>query len=275
MGAVNLSYVSRLPPVGDIVKQHDEEGALMRTIGMLGGMSWESTAEYYRLLNRGVAERLGGLHSARVLMHSVDFAGVAEMMRTGDWETIGVMLGEAASALERAGADVVVITSNTIHQVAPAIERAIRVPFIHIVDPIGSALATNGVRRAGLLGTRYTMELPFWRERMVSGFGVELVVPNEADRELVHRVIFDELCRGRIVPTSREAYLDVVDRLGDAGAEAVIFGCTEISLLLRPEDVRLPVYDTTALHVEAVIRFALGQLEGNGQRAQGPNDARH
>lgn len=260
MGAVDHSYVSRRPPVGDIVNSMTKSKVPMRTIGMIGGMSWESTAEYYRLLNRGIAERLGGLHSARVLMHSFDFAGVAEMQRSGDWETAGVMLGEAAAALERAGADAMLLTTNTMHQVAPAVERALRVPFIHIVDPTGSTLAANGVRRAGLLGTRYTMELPFWRERMLSGFGIELVVPSEADRELVHRVIFDELCLGRIVPASREAFVGVVDRLAGAGAEAVIFGCTEIGLLLRPDDVRLPAYDTTVLHVEAAVRFALADV---------------
>jgi len=229
----------------------------MRMIGLLGGMSWESTAEYYRLLNRGVAERLGELHSARLLLHSVNFAEVAAMQRAGDWAAAGVLLGEAASALERAGAEAIVLATNTMHQVAPAIEGAIGVPFIHIVDPTGSALAANGVRRAGLLGTRYTMELPFWRDRLAKNFGIELVVPDEADRELVHRVIFDELCRGRIDPASREAYVGVVDRLGSAGADAVIFGCTEIGLLLRPEDVRLPAYDTTVLHAEAAVQFAL------------------
>ena len=229
----------------------------MRTVGLLGGMSWESTAEYYRLLNRGVAERLGGLHSARLLLHSVDFAEVADLQRAGDWDAAGTMLGNAATALQRAGADAIVLATNTMHQVAPAIERAIGVPFIHIVDPTGSALAAKSVRRAGLLGTRYTMELPFWRERLAKNFGIELEVPSEADRELVHRVIYDELCRGRIDPSSREAYVAVVDRLASAGAEAVIFGCTEIGLLLRPDDVRLPAYDTTALHVEAAIQFAL------------------
>lgn len=229
----------------------------MRAIGLLGGMSWESTAEYYRLLNRGVAERLGGLHSARLLLHSVDFAEVADMQRAGDWDAAGTLLGEAAAGLERVGADAIVLATNTMHQVAPAIERAIGVPFIHIVDPTGSALASNGVRRAGLLGTRYTMELPFWRERLARTFGIALDVPSDADRELVHRVIYEELCRGRIDPLSREAYVGVVDRLASAGAEAVIFGCTEIGLLLRPDDVRLPAYDTTALHVEAAVRFAL------------------
>jgi aspartate racemase len=236
----------------------------MRMIGLLGGMSWESTAEYYRLLNRGVAERLGGLHSARLLLHSMDFDEVAAMQRAGDWDAAGELLGEAAAALERAGADAIVLTTNTMHQVARAIEGAIGVPFIHIVDPTGSALVANGVRRAGLIGTRYTMELPFWRDRLAKSVGIELIVPDEADRELVHRVIFDELCRGRIDPTSRDAYVGVVDRLASAGADAVIFGCTEIGLLLRPDDVRLPVYDTTVLHAEAAVQFALSSRGPSG-----------
>jgi aspartate racemase len=220
-------------------------------------MSWESTTEYYRLLNRGISERLGGLHSARLLMHSVDFADVATMQQAGDWRAAGALLGEAAAGLESIGAAAIVLATNTMHQVAGDIERAIGVPLIHIVDPTGEALVRHGVRRAGLLGTRYTMELPFWKERLLDRYGIELIVPDEADRVLVHRVIFDELCRGRIDPVSRAEYVSVTERLGASGAEAVIFGCTEIGLLVRPDDVPLPAFDTTVLHAAAAVEFSL------------------
>jgi aspartate racemase len=229
----------------------------MRTIGVLGGMSWESTAEYYRLLNRGIADRLGGLHSARLIVHSVDFAEVAAMQQAGDWAGAGVLLADAAAGLERAGAKAIVLATNTMHQVAASIEAAVSIPLIHIVDPTGEAMARHGVRRAGLIGTRYTMELPFWRERLRDRYGIDLVVPEEDDRALVHRVIFDELCRGRIDAESRAKYVSVTERLRDAGAEAVIFGCTEIGLLLSPEDVSLPAFDTTMLHAGAAVAFSL------------------
>ena len=229
----------------------------MRTLGVLGGMSWESTAEYYRLLNRGVADRLGGLHSARILMHSVDFAEVAGMQQAGNWAEAGVLLGEAARGLQRIGASAIVLATNTMHQVAREIEAAISVPLLHIVDPTGEAMARHGVRRAGLLGTRYTMELPFWAQRLRERYGIDLVVPDEFDRALVHRVIFDELCRGRIDETSRAQYVAVTERLHKKGAEAVIFGCTEIGLLIKPDEVALPSFDTTALHAAAAVSFAL------------------
>ena len=235
----------------------------MRTLGLLGGMSWESTAEYYRLINRGVAERLGGLHSARLVMHSVDFDEIASLQRTGDGRAAGALLGDAARGLEQIGAAAIVLATNTMHQVASDIERAVTVPLLHIVDPTGAALARQGVRRAGLLGTRYTMELPFWRDRLRERYAIDLVVPDERDRALVHRVIFDELCRGRIEPSSRAEYVAVTDRLATAGAEAVILGCTEIGLLLRPEDVALPAFDTTALHASAAVAFSLAG-DGNG-----------
>ena len=229
----------------------------MRTLGVLGGMSWESTAEYYRLLNQGVAERLGGLHSARLVMHSVDFAEIAEMQQAGQWRAAGSLLAEAAAGLERVGAEAIVLATNTMHQVAADIERAIEIPLIHIVDPTGEALARHRVRRAGLLGTRYTMELPFWRDRLRDRHGIELVIPDATDRALVHRVIFDELCRGRIEPASRAEYVAVTERLRAAGAEAVIFGCTEIGMLLRQDSVVLPVFDTTVLHAAAAVAFSL------------------
>ena len=238
----------------------------MRTLGLLGGMSWESTAEYYRLINRGVADQLGGLHSARLVMHSVDFAEIAELQRAGDWSAAGAILGNASAGLERAGAEAIVLATNTMHHVAGDIERAVAIPLIHIVDPTGRALARHGVQRAGLLGTRYTMELPFWAERLRERHGVELVVPGEPERALVHRVIFEELCRGRIEPSSRASYVAVTERLRAAGAEAVIFGCTEIGLLLRPEDVALPAFDTTVLHAAAAVQFSLADVASSAPR---------
>jgi aspartate racemase len=230
----------------------------MRYLGLLGGMSWESTAEYYRLVNRAVAERLGGLHSAPLLVHSVDFAPVAAMQAADDWAGAGAVLARAAAGLERAGAEAIVLCTNTMHHVAPAIEAAVAVPLLHVVDVTGTALRTAGVRRAGLLGTRYTMELPFWRERLAERAGIDLVVPEDGDRALVHRVIYEELVRGRVEPGSRVAYVEVIRRLGDAGAEAVVLGCTEIGLLIGAADSSLPVFDTTALHAAAAADFILG-----------------
>lgn len=230
----------------------------MRCLGMLGGMSWESTTEYYRLINRAVAARMGGLHSAPLLIHSVDFAPLAETMARGDWAALGAQLAGAARGLEGAGAEAILVCTNTMHHVATEIEAAVSIPLLHIVDPVGRALREAGVTRAALLGTRFTMELPFWRERLEAGSGIRLVVPDAEDRETVHRIIFDELCRGEIRPASRAAYVDVIRRLRDAGAEAVVFGCTEISLLLDPADSPLLVVDTTALHAAAAVDFITG-----------------
>jgi aspartate racemase len=229
----------------------------MRRLGLIGGMSWESTTEYYRLINRGVAARLGGLHSADLVLHSVNFAEVAALQQAHDWDAAGRLLAESARGLEGAGAAGLVLCTNTMHHVAAHLEAATAVPLLHIVDPTGRALARAGVTRAGLLGTRYTMELPFWRERLQERFGIALVVPDADDRTVVHDIIYEELCRGKIEPRSRDAYVAIIDRLSQAGAEAVVLGCTEIALLVRAEDTRLPVFDTTALHAEAAVEFAL------------------
>lgn len=226
-------------------------------LGLLGGMSWESTAEYYRLINTAVADRRGGLHSAPLLIHSVDFAEIAQLQEQGDWAGAGALLAEAARGLERAGASALVLCTNTMHQVAPAIEAAVDIPLLHIVDVTGAALQAAGIRRAGLLGTRYTMESPFWRERLEARCDIEVVVPPAAQRAAVHRVIFDELCRGVVNGRSRAEYIEVMDGLAGAGAEAVILGCTEIGLLIRAADAPLPVFDTTALHVDAAVAYLL------------------
>jgi len=247
-----------------IVKE--AERSVVRTLGLLGGMSWESTAEYYRLINRGVAERLGGRHSARLLMHSVDIDDFAALQHAGDWWAAGAMLGDAARGLERIGAEAIVLATDTMHEVATAIESAIDIPLIHIVDPTGEALARQRIRRAGLLGTRYTMELPFWREQMRERYSIEILVPDEADRALVHRVIIDELDQGRIDAASRAQYVMITERLQAAGADALIFGRTEIGLLLGPDDVALPAFDTTALHAAAAVSFSLAEVPGESRQ---------
>jgi aspartate racemase len=227
----------------------------MRTIGLLGGMSWESTAEYYRLANEGVRDRLGGLHSARLLLHSVDFAEVAELQRQDRWSDAGQLLGQAAKGLEAAGAELLLICTNTMHLVADQVQAAVSVPLLHIVDTTADAVRAAGLTRVGLLGTRFTMEQPFYRERMAT-LGVEAIVPEQDDRDEVHRVIFDELCQGVVRDASREAYRAAIARLVAAGAEGVILGCTEIELLVGPQDSPVPVFPTTRLHVEAALKAA-------------------
>jgi aspartate racemase len=239
---------------------------MLRVLGLIGGMSWESTAEYYRHINRGIAARLGGLHSASMLLHTIDFAPLAELQKAGKWDEAGKVLARSALTLERAGAEAIVMTSNTMHQVASAIEDAVRIPLLHIVDPTGRALESAGVKRAGLLGTSYTMELPFWKERMARRFGISVLTPEADDRAMVHKVIFEELCLGQIRGASREAFGKVAARLAAAGAEALILGCTEIGLLIGPQDVTLPVFDTTRYHCEAAVDFA---TRTEGPKTQG------
>jgi aspartate racemase len=228
----------------------------MRRIGLLGGMSWESSALYYEILNEAVRERLGGYHSARVLMSSVDFAEVEAMQAAGEWDAAGALLAAEAAALEAAGAECLVLCTNTMHKVADAIEAATSVPLVHIVDVTAAAVRAAGLSRVALLGTRFTMEQAFVRDRLAA-HGVEALVPPAEDRELVHEVIYGELVRGVVREESREAYVDVVARLVADGAEGVVLGCTEIELLLRPEDVDVPVFATTRLHALAALDFAL------------------
>lgn len=234
----------------------------MKRLGILGGMSWESTSHVYQLLNRDVAARLGGLHSADLLMRSVDFADIEALQRSGDWDRAAQLLGEAGAGLKRAGAQGLLLATNTMHKIADEIERVAGLPLIHIVDATAAALKAAGVTRAGLLATRYTMEQDFYRGRMRERHGIEVVVPDaEAARAEVHRVIYEELCRGRIVDASREFFRGAVRDLGAAqGAQAVILGCTEICLLLdpsRPADAPLPLFDGTALHARAAVDWML------------------
>lgn len=228
----------------------------MKTLGLIGGMSWESTVPYYRLVNQTVAERLGGLHSARLLLYSVDFAEIERLQHAGDWDAAGRVLADVACALRAGGAELLVICTNTMHKVADAVEAASGLPLVHIADATADAVTAAGLRRIGLLGTRFTMEQPFYRERL-ERHGLEVLLPDAAQRALVHRTIYDELCRGRIEPASRAAYRAIIASLVERGAQAVILGCTEIGLFVQPGDADVPLFDTTALHARAAALAAL------------------
>jgi amino-acid racemase len=230
----------------------------MRVIGLLGGMSWESTVTYYQELNRGVRKRLGGLHSASCLLSSVDFAEVEQMQERGAWNEAGKYLAEHARQLELGGAECVVLCTNTMHRVYDSIRAAVTIPVLHIADGTAEPLDRAGYRTVGLLGTRYTMEQDFYRSRLTER-GFTVMTPDAEQRELVHEIIYTELCLGKVLDHSREAYLEVVESLARRGAEAVILGCTEIGLLLNEANCPLPVFDTTLLHVEAALDWALGQ----------------
>ncbi|HEY3682255.1 MAG TPA: aspartate/glutamate racemase family protein [Streptosporangiaceae bacterium] len=229
-----------------------------RVIGLLGGMSWESSAEYYRLLNELVRDRLGGLHSARCVLASVDFAEVEEMQVAGRWDDAGRLLAEAAAGLEAAGAESVLICTNTMHKVADTVRDAISVPLLHLADATAAAVTGAGLTTVGLLGTAFTMEQDFYRSRLAA-HGLDVLVPGEADRREVHRVIYEELCLGVVREGSRRAYQAVIDRLVAAGAGGVILGCTEIELLIGTDDSPVPVFPTTRLHAEAAVRWSLGE----------------
>lgn len=234
-----------------------------KTLGLIGGMSWESTVPYYREINQAVKEQLGGLHSARIILYSVDFAEVEHLQATGQWEAAGELLAEVAQKLERAGADALVLCTNTMHKVAEVISDAVHIPLLHIADPTAVAIKQAGHTTVGLLGTRFTMEQDFYRRRLEQEHGLTVLTPEPADRELVHRVIYDELCLGHVLPASRDAYRRVMAELGARGAQAIILGCTEIAMLIGPHDCDLPLFDTTQLHAQSAAQWALGtaQLE--------------
>jgi aspartate racemase len=229
----------------------------MKVIGLIGGMSWESSAVYYRLVNEGVRARLGGQHNARSLLYTVDFADVEAMQHAGRWDEAGDVLADAARRLERGGADCVVLCTNTMHKLADRIETVVAIPLLHIVDATAGALLARGCDRVGLLATAFTMEQEFYRGRLRERFGIEAIVPDEADRRLVHRVIYDELCQGVVRPESKAAYVRVMRGLAERGARAIVLGCTEIMLLVGQADTDLPVFDTTALHAAAAVDWAL------------------
>ncbi|MFS2126721.1 aspartate/glutamate racemase family protein [Pseudomonas sp. Pseusp97] len=234
----------------------------MKTIGLIGGMSWESTIPYYRQINERIKERLGGLHSAKVALYSVDFHEIERLQHAGDWDAAGRVLANAARSLKAAGADLLVLCTNTMHKVAPAIEAAVDIPLLHIADPTAQAIRAAGVVTVGLLGTRFTMEQAFYKDRLVDRFGLQVLTPGEADRQVVHRIIYEELCLGRIRDESREEYRRIIGALVEQGAEAVILGCTEISLLVGAADAPVPLFDTTALHALYAADAALRGVPG-------------
>lgn len=231
----------------------------MKTIGVIGGMSWESTQTYYRLLNEQVRERLGGLHSAKVILNSVDFAEIEPLQHQGDWQGTADILVKAAQSLEAAGADFFLIGTNTMHKVAPEVQTAVKIPLLHIVDATAEALKADGITTVGLLGTKFTMEQAFYRERLEAQ-GLNVIIPNETQRNSVHEVIFKELCLGVTTSASKQAYLDIVSDLHQQGAQAVILGCTEIGMLIKPADTTVPLYDTTELHANAAVTYALSSV---------------
>ena len=231
----------------------------MKTIGMLGGMSWESTATYYRAINEGVKQALGGLHSARICMISVDFDEIEKLQQADDWDASAAILTEAARKVEAGGADFLIICTNTMHRVAPQIEQAISIPLLHIADATAEKLVRDGIKRVGLLGTRFTMEQDFYKSRLTDKYGIEVLTPETAARDLVHEVIYSELCLGRIDDQSRVEFLKIIDELSAQGAAAVILGCTEIALLVQQQQTTVPLYDTTEIHAMQTVAYALSE----------------
>lgn len=229
----------------------------MRTIGLIGGMSWESTVPYYRIINETVKERLGGFHSAKLILYSVDFHEIERLQHSGDWTEAGRLLAQAARSLQTAGAGFLVLCTNTMHKVADAIESAVDIPLLHIVDPTAEAIKHRGLTTVGLLGTRFTMEQEFYSGRLHKQHGIDVIIPDEVDREVVHGVIYDELCLGKSLDTSRTEYRRIIQRLVERGAQGVILGCTEISMLVGVADSPVPVFDTTSIHARQAAERAL------------------
>lgn len=229
----------------------------MRTIGLIGGMSWESSTQYYRIINQGVRGRLGGVHSAKSVMVSVDFGEIERLQHDGRWADLTARMVEAARQVERGGADFFLICTNTMHRMANEVEAAVAIPLLHIADPTAERITADGHARVGLLGTAFTMEQAFYKARLAERHGLEVLIPDQDDCAVVHRIIYEELVVGRVLDSSREAYRGVIARLVDRGVEAIILGCTEIMLLVGPDDSAVPLYDTTALHAEAAIEQAI------------------
>jgi len=229
----------------------------MKTIGLLGGMSWESTVEYYRAINQGVKKLLGGLHSAKIVLYSVDFDSIEKQQHMGNWQATAAILAKAARRIERVGADFLLICTNTMHKVAPEIEKAINIPLLHIADATAETLVQDGLKTVGLLGTAFTMEQDFYKGRLSERYGLKVMVPNESDRKLIHGIIYKELCLGNIQHSSRQEYVRIVGELAASGAEAIILGCTEIGMLIRQSDTNVPLYDTTAIHAAKAVEWAI------------------
>jgi aspartate racemase len=231
--------------------------ARMKVIGLIGGMSWESTVPYYRLINETIRARLGGLHSAKLVLYSVDFHEIERLQHAEDWQAAGELLAQAARSLEAAGAELLVLCTNTMHKVASQIEAAVRIPLLHIADPTAADIRAAGHSKVGLLGTRFTMEQAFYRDRLRERHGLDVRVPNDADRAIVHRVIYEELCLGQALTASRAEYRRILAALVEQGAEAIILGCTEIGLLVDPSDSAVPLFDTTRIHARAAAEWSV------------------
>jgi aspartate racemase len=229
----------------------------MKTIGLLGGMSWESTLGYYRAINEGIKKALGGLHSAKIAMFSIDFEPIERLQHAGDWEGTVAILSEAAQSIQAAGADFLLICTNTMHRIAPEIEAAIQIPLLHIVDATAEIIVNEGIKSVGLLGTSFTMEHEFFKGRLINNYGLHVLVPNDDDRKIVHDVIFQELCLGKIESDSKAEYLRIIDALTTQGAEAVILGCTEIGMLVNQTDTNVRLLDTTVIHAEKAVEYAI------------------
>ncbi|MCA2014542.1 aspartate/glutamate racemase family protein [Vibrio tritonius] len=229
----------------------------MKTIGMLGGMSWESTVSYYQEINESVKHKLGGLHSAKICLYSVDFDEIEKLQHQGNWDETANILSTAAKSVELAGADFLLICTNTMHKLAPQIEEAINIPILHIADATAKRLQIDGVKKVGLLGTRFTMEQEFYKSRISDNFGIDVIVPNSDEQTIIHDIIYQELCQGIIQESSRKQYLRIIANLASQGAEAVILGCTEIALLVKQTHTDVRLYDTTAIHAEEAVLFSL------------------
>ncbi|WP_050938554.1 aspartate/glutamate racemase family protein [Vibrio harveyi] len=229
----------------------------MKTIGLIGGMSWESTANYYQIINREVKARLGGLHSGKVCLYSVDFAEIETLQHQDRWDDTAIILAQAAKSVEAGGADFILICTNTMHKVADQIQQAVNVPLVHIADATAEQLVADGIKKVGLLGTRFTMEQDFYKQRLIDKFGVDVVVPSSDDQTIVHDVIYNELCKGEVRDDSRQHYLTIIEKLVEQGAEAVILGCTEIAMLVEPQHTDVKLYDTTEIHAKAAVEKAL------------------
>ncbi len=230
----------------------------MKTIGLLGGMSWESSASYYQLINEGVKEALGGLHSAKIVLYSVDFQEIETLQHQGEWDKTATLLANAAQQIESAGADFLLICTNTMHRVASLVEEQISIPLLHIADATAEEIVAAGIQKVGLLGTRFTMEQDFYKGRLTDKYGLGVLIPAATDRELIHQVIYDELCLGEINDSSRQAYKQIIKKLMDQGADGIILGCTEIALLVKPEDLpEVRLFDTTEIHAKKAVQWAL------------------
>ena len=229
----------------------------MQTIGLIGGMSWESTVSYYQSINRGIKKKLGGLHSAKLVLYSVDFAQIESLQHKGDWDEAANILAGAALSLQKAGADFVLICTNTMHKVAAEVEQAITLPLLHIADATGMQLQQDGITKVGLLGTKFTMTEAFYKHRLTEKFAIEVLIPTPLEQNIVHQVIYDELCLGKVIDNSRHQFVEVIRGLHKRGAQAVILGCTEIALLVQQAHTKVPLYDTTAIHANAAVDLAL------------------